>query len=165
MDKTNIGEIVMKELEIKNKKYIASDELNNLAEQVIKEKSIELNNTRIAYLLVYPNINKTIGGRCTRANNLLKFYGDVDYVIELSGEFYDKLDDGRKRILLWHELLHVLPVHDEKKGEWEFKLRKHDIEDFYSIIKEHGIEWHSKLKTMFGSVYDLDPEELDNFTL
>lgn len=152
-------------LKIRNKEYVQSSEVEQLAKEVIAEKNLALNPARIKYLLVYPNINKSTGGRCTRANNLLKFYGNVDYVIELSGEFYDKLDDDRKRILLWHELLHVLPVHNEKKGEWEFKLRKHDIEDFYSIIKQHGIEWHSKLKTMFGSVYDLDPEELDNFTL
>ena len=151
-------------LTIRNKEYVKSTEVEQLAETVIAEKNMDLNPARIKYLLVYPNINKTTGGRCTRATNLLKVYGEVDYVIELSGDFYDQLDEDRKKILLWHELLHVFPVIN-KQGEWEFKLRKHDIEDFYTIIEKHGIEWHSKLKTMFGSVYNLEPEELDNFTL
>ena len=152
-------------LKIRNKEYVKSDEVEELAKQVIAEKNLDLHPARIKYLLVYPNINKTTGGRCTRASNLLKFYGEVDYVIELSGEFYDQLDEDRKKILLWHELKHPMPVMNDKKGEWEFKLRRHDIEDFYAIINEHGIDWHKNLKTMFGSVYDLTPEELDNFTL
>ena len=143
-------------LTIRNKEYVKSTEVEQLAADVIAEKTLDVSPARIKYLLIYPHINKTTAGRCNKATNLLKFYGEVDYVIELSGEFYDQLDKDRRKILLWHELLHVHPIINEKTGEWEFKIRKHDIGDFATIINEYGVKWISEFKTIFSSVYDLD---------
>jgi len=150
---------------IKKKEYVKSPDVENLAEEVIKDKLIQIGNARIKYLLVYPTISKTTAGRCTRASNLLKVFGECDYVIELSGEFWDKITEEQRMILLWHELLHVLAITNDKSGEWEYRIRRHDINEFYIIVKKYGVDWHSNLKTLFSSVYDLSPEEVESFEL
>lgn len=150
---------------IKKKEYVKSQDLEVLADKVMHDKNMGIENIRIKYLLVYPCISKKLAGRCTRANNLLKVFGETDYVIEMSGDLWDKLDDQTKEILMWHELLHVHPVQNEKTGEVTYAIRDHDVKDFHAIIQAHGIDWFSNLKTLFSSVYDIEPKKLDGFTL
>ena len=152
-------------LEFKKKRYVISDELENVAKEVIATKSLELNPARIKYVLVYPLINKKTAGRCMLANPMMKLFGDCDYVIQMSGDLWEQLDEDRRKILMWHELKHVFPIHNDKTGEWEFKIRDHDVTDFYDIIKSCGIDWFNDLKTMFASVYDIEPARLDGFGL
>ena len=78
----------------------------------------------------------------------------------MSGELWNTLDDTTKAILMEHELKHVCPVMNENSGEWEFKLRDHDVQDFASIIKKHGIDWISKIKASVSSLYEIDEEEV-----
>ncbi len=143
-------------LEEKKKRYEVSSEVEQVANKVIAEKSLNFNSARIKYVKVFPSINKKTAGRCIVARPMIKLFGDCDYVIQVSGDFWDKLDDLRKEILMWHELMHVFPVQNQKTGEWDFRIKDHDINDFFVIIKTHGIDWLSDLKTLFSSVYDLD---------
>lgn len=152
-------------VKVGKKNYVKSQDLEILADKVIHNKNMGIENVSIKYLLVYPQISKTVAGRCHRANDLLKVYGDCDYVIQMSGDLWDNIDDDTKAILMWHELLHVHAVMNEKTGEWNYGLRDHDVKDFYTIIQTHGIDWFGNLKTMFSSVYDIDPTKLDKFTL
>lgn len=144
-------------LEEKNKRYIISDELKILGDKIISDKNMSITpEARIKYVLVYPHINKKTAGRCISARPMVKLFGECDYIIQLSGEFYDKLDDKRKEILMYHELLHVLPIMNQKTGNWDFRIRDHDINDFQIIIDAYGINWINELKTLFSSVYDID---------
>lgn len=151
-------------IKVKKKEYIISSDLERCANEIIVDKKIDINPAKIKYVLVYPEINKTTAGRCTRASNLLKLFGDVDYVIEMSGLLWENLDENRRKILMWHELLHVFPTVN-KNGENIFRLREHDVTEFMVIIKEHGIQWFDDLRNLFASVYDLEPSEIDRFHL
>jgi len=152
-------------VEVKKKIYEISDDLEKLAKEVIVAKGMALDPARVKYVKVYPLINNKTAGRCMLSNPMMKLFGECDYVIQMSGELWDKLDEDRQKILMYHELLHVMPIQNQKTGDWDFKIRDHDVKDFYTIIKEHGIDWFSNLKTMFSSVYDIDPEKLDGFGL
>lgn len=154
-----------KTVKIKNQDYVLSRDLEILADKVMHNQGMGLDGVRIKYLLVYPNINKFTAGRCSKANALLKVFGECDYVIQMSGDLWDQLDDNTKEILMWHELLHVQPVINQKSGEKDFKLRDHDVQDFFTIIQKYGIDWFGNLKTLFSSVYDIEPEKLDRFSL
>lgn len=143
-------------LEEKKKRYEVSEDVEKLANKVIADKNLDISPARIKYVLVYPHINKKTAGRCIMARPMVKLFGECDYIIQFSGDLWDKLDDDRKEILMYHELLHVLPVMNDRTGEWNFKLRDHDIEDFSIIIKKHGTSWIDEVKTIFSSVYDID---------
>ena len=152
-------------LELKNKKYVVSQDLEDLAKKVIADKHLDIDQAKIKYVLVYPAISKKLAGRCVLSNPMLKLFGECDYIIQMSGDLWDKLDDARKEILMWHELMHVLPVQNTKTGNLDFKLRDHDVKDFIVIIKQYGIDWLSEVKALFASVYNLEPKDLDGFEL
>ena len=154
----------MSEIKIGNKEYMKSAEMQAVAEKIVSDKSISIGDARIKYLLIYPYINKKTAGRCLKSSNEMKVFGQCEYIIEMSGELWDNLDDERKSILMYHELLHIL-VTTNKAGEFEYKLRDHDIKDFATIINTYGIDWFDNLKTIFSSVYDVEPADLDSFSV
>ena len=156
----------MNKKQIGKKTYIISDDVKSISNKVIDENVNELyiDDTKIEYIAVYPNITNTIVGRCIKANNELKYFSDADYIIEVSGDLWDNLDELTKYILLLHELKHIYVTQD-KKGNTVYKLADYDVKDFYSIIKKYGIDWYTKLKTLTAGVYNLSPEAEDNIRL
>lgn len=152
-------------LEEKKKRYEVSEDVEKLGDKVIADKNLDLSPARIKYVLVYPHINKKTAGRCIMARPMVKLFGECDYIIQFSGDLWDKLDDDRKEILMYHELLHVLPIMNDKTGEWKFSIRDHTIKDFRIIIEKYGMDWFDELKTIFSSVYDIEPKDLDEFNL
>ena len=144
----------------KVKTFEKSDELQQLGEKVIDTQKIDIYPSKICYLLVYPHISKTVAGKCVKSGKELKFFTNFDYLIEISGELWDALDEKTRAILIEHELLHVLPTSNDKTGDWEFKLRDHNVQDFASIIKKHGIDWIHKVKASQAALYELSEDDI-----
>jgi hypothetical protein len=147
------------------KEIVDAPDVEDVAEQVIKDKGIDLSMCEVRYVKMYPNISKTTVGQCRVANRREHFFSGADYIILMSGEIWDDLDDDRRYILTWHELKHIHPTYSEKRGEWRHQVKGHDVEDFADIINEHGTDWISDLRTIVGSYYDLDPEKQDKVSL
>lgn len=142
--------------------YEESDEIKLIAHKILNDPTnfpvafAPEDNVKICYLKVYPSITKFVAGRCIRSNNTVKYFSDYDYVIEVSGDLWDNLNELTQEILIWHELNHIL-VETTKNGETLYKVRDHDIQDFSEIIKAYGIDWFNDLRTISSSVYDLEP--------
>ena len=147
------------------KSFEVSVELRELAEKVIKTEGMDLSPAKIEYLLVYPNISKTVAGRCIRASEELKFFSDNDYLIEISGELYDSMDDQTRYILLYHELMHVLPLMDDQTGDYKYTIRQHDLQDFSRVINTYGVDWINQIKLTVSSLYDLSPKSEDSIKI
>lgn len=147
------------------KEFFENEEIAILGDKIIGEKNIQIGDAKIGFLEVVPNISKTVAARCIRANNELQYFSDYQYIIEVSSDVWNKIDDKTRSILLEHELRHILVVMNEKSGEWQYKLQNHDVMDFYSIIKEHGIDWLPNFKTIISSLYDLKPEDVDRISI
>lgn len=143
------------------REFSLSDELKTMGADVIREKMIDTHPAKIGYVLVTPNISKTIPAKIIKTSKELKFFSGLDYVIEVSGEIWDALDKETKKVLLEHELRHILVLQNDKSGDWTFKIRKHDVQDFSKVISENGIEWIKKIKLCLSSIYDLTPAEED----
>lgn len=148
-----------------SKQYEDADDVREIAERLIEEKNMGLDMCEIRYVKVYPKISNTTAGQCRIATHREHHLsGGADYIIEMSGDLWDALDAERRKILTLHELLHVYPVYNDKRGEWNFKLRSHDVEDFYSIIDEFGADWFVSIRDINASVHDLDPEQAGKLT-
>ena len=156
-----------KEETIKNKIYRLSDELARRAQRIIDEKNLEerLGPSRIKYLLVSPNITERTAGRCILATNHLKFFSEADYIIEISADLYENLNELTRDVLLYHELLHVSPVYKERSDSWTFKLADHDVQDFRLILEEYSLNWLNDLQNTFAETYDIDPQDMDGLRL
>lgn len=151
------------------KTYTESNELIDISKKVLDDPdtffvAFNKNDVKICYLKVYPYITKLVAGRCIKSSHTVKYFSDFDYVIEVSGELWDKLNDITKEVLIWHELLHI-QVEFNKNGEKLLKLRDHDVKDFSEIIKRYGIDWFTDLRTFASSVYDLQPKDERKVTL
>jgi len=150
------------------KTYEKSDEVRQVGNEVIQKfnpNNLRSSFAKIEYLLVYPNINKKTVARCIKVNNSMNFLTGLNYIIEVSGELWDKIDVDVRENLLWHELLHAYPQTNDKTGEVDYKIRDHDIKDFAAIIDKHGIDWFKVIKLTTSSLYDLKPSEEDDIRL
>lgn len=147
------------------REFVLSDDMKLLAGEIIREERIDIHPARVEYVLVLPNISKTTAGKCIKTGKELKFFSNLDYVIEISGDLWEALDTETKKILLEHQLRHILVIQNDKSGDWVYKIKKHDIQDFGKIVSRHSVDWIKKIKLSLSSLYDLTPAEEDNIQI
>jgi len=147
------------DIRLTDKELIESPELQELAAGVIETHKIELGPAQIGYLLVYPNISKQRAAKCMKATREVKHYSGNDYLIEVSGELWDMLDNDTRKMLIYHELLHIDRVFKAKNQEWKMKIRQPDFSDYYEINDTFGNEWYKTIQATASSLYDLDPKQ------
>lgn len=95
-----------------------------------------------------PNVDgRLILGQCVKLNDLQREMVPFDYVIVLNKEVWEdpEFDRAKKLALLDHEMCHTAPALDadgdkvrDTKGRLCWRLRGHDIEEFYGIVERHG---------------------------
>lgn len=102
---------------------------------------------------VYPMVGKNIAARICRANANLKIHAGIDYVIEISGQVWEQMDDTVREILMAHELTHIKASMNDA-GEISLELRDHDVKDFLWIIKKYGVEWCELQNKIMESIAD-----------
>lgn len=148
-----------------DKQLMESPEVKAIAKKVIEQHKMEFGPAEIGYFLVYPNISRQKAAKCMKASREVKYYSGNDYLIEISGELWDMLDNQTKEMLLYHELLHVDPDFKSKTQEWKMNLRKPDFSDFYTINDKYGNEWYKTIQATVSSLYDLDPKQESKVSL
>lgn len=144
---------------IEGKQYIEAPELQKVAEKVIDKRNIEIHPAQVGYMLVYPNISKLTASKTIKASSLVTHYSGNHFIVQVSGELWDMLDEETRDILMWHQLLHIEARYNEKSREWKYSLRKHDYSDFYEILKSEGAHWYQVVQSVMSSLYDLDPRQ------
>jgi len=146
------------------KTFEEDESLVKLANKIITEQKLDyLNSVVIKYVFVSPFISKTVPARCIKANSELKFFGQFDFLIEISRDIWDSIDDPTREILMHHELLHPL-IKTTKKGMVP-ALAGHDLQDFYTIIKKHGPDWFREFKDVVAATYEMQGAEKDKITV
>ena len=148
-----------------DKQLMESPEVEAIAKKVVEQHKMEFGPAEIGYFLVYPNISRQKAAKCMKASREVKYYSGNDYLIEISGELWDMLDNKTKEMLLYHELLHVDPDFKSKTQEWKMNLRKPDFSDFYTINDTFGNEWYKTIQATMSSLYDLDPKQESKVSL
>lgn len=146
------------------KTFSEDDSLVQLANKVVEQHKLDyMNAARVRYLLVDPFISKTCHARCIRANDELKHFANVDYLIEFSKSMWDSIDDATREILMYHEMLHILIK--VSKGKQSFALADHNVKDFSAIIKKYGVDWFEQLKDIISATQELDGADRDKITV
>ncbi len=147
------------------KQLMESPEVEAIAKRVIERESLEFGPAAIGYFLVYPNLSKLKAAKCLKASREVKYYSGNDYLIEISGDLWDMLDEKTKEMVLFHQLLHIDPVYKAKNQEWTMKIRKPDFADYYEINDKYGNEWYKTVQATVSSLYDLDPRQESKVSL
>jgi hypothetical protein len=141
----------------RNKQLMESPEIEKIADEIIDRETLDFGPAEIGYFLVYPNLSKYRAAKCKKTSREVKYYSGNDYLIEISGDMWDMLDQKTREMVVFHQLLHVDPVYKAKNQEWKMKVRKPDFNDFYEINDKFGNEWYKTVQAAVSSLYDLDP--------
>jgi len=147
------------DIKLSDKQLMESPEVESIAKKVIENNNMEFGPAQIGYFLIYPNISKQRAAKCIKASREVKYYSGNDYLIEISGELWDMLDEETQKMLLHHELLHIDPVFKAKNQEWKMNIKKPDFQDYYQINDKFGNEWYKTIQATVSSLYDLDPRQ------
>jgi len=146
------------------REFVEDESLAILAKKVADEKKLTfLQHARIKFILVAPYISRAVHGKCISAGDELKYFGNFDYLIEFSHDIWQEISDEVKYILMYHELLHVLPK--ENKSGMTFSIADHDVKDFGVILGEYGVKWFHDFKDQISARFDMSPEEKDKISL
>jgi len=129
-----------------------NESLYAMLDGLIEEHHEHLTNARIALawnLTWQPDVDgRCTLGKCKRASDLDRELAPYDFVIMLRHEFFEnpEVTDAQRLALIDHELCHAevaLEDNDEPKvdtkGRTVYRIRKHDIEEFSSVVARHGI--------------------------
>jgi hypothetical protein len=92
-------------------------------------------------------------GRCKKRGDLDRELDDYDFILLLNAEAFPKMNAANKRRLIYHELEHAQlsldtngdPKRDDR-GRLVTRIRKHDIEDFRSVVAAFG--WEDNLSEL-----------------
>jgi hypothetical protein len=93
-------------------------------------------------------------GKCIKASDLQRELVDWDFVILLNHEVWTATEftKEKKMALLDHELCHAELALDKEgepkvdaSGRKQYRIRKHDIEEFQCIVSRHGL-WKRDLE-------------------
>lgn len=95
---------------------------------------------------------KIIFAECEKVQDKNKWAMPYDFTITVFEPNVVNFTEEQKRILIFHELLHV-GIEKKKRVESYF-IVPHDLEDFKLIIDKYGTEWNKegKNENVSGSV-------------
>ena len=123
-----------------------STEYEELAEKVIDEhpdlRWIRATGVSIGYLesdQEKKNASGYVLGQCSVVKDIYRPYCHHDFLITIFLPNTAHLSEEQKKVLLYHELLHVDV--DESSGEPKYRTAPHDVEEFRSVIDQYGIDW------------------------
>lgn len=117
-------------------------EYQEIAQELIDERP-ELSDLRgadVQIILLSSEAEKKTGdrliyGQCEKVPQKYKWGIPCDFTITIFDRNISDFSDEQLRILIFHELLHV--GIDEDK----LYVKKHDLEDFKTIIDLYGTDW------------------------
>jgi predicted metallopeptidase len=123
--------------------FEVSDELKELGEKVIS-KRLELHfineyDIKVGYVISYEakrDKGRSVNADCRKVNGPYQAYLPFDFVITFYEPNVYHMSDNQKKILMLHELRHI------GIGMRGLRIENHDIEDFYSLLKEFGMQWN-----------------------
>ena len=97
---------------------------------------------------------KVVKGECEKVSDKNKWAIPADFCIIIYENNCAGMSDDQMKILMKHELLHIKVDEDGN-----YKIRKHDLEDFRCITRRYGADW----STPGYSVKPLDDEEAETY--
>lgn len=144
--------------------YDKAETVEELANRLIAKYHSHLASCKIAYL--YKNKDMKAKGKvkvatAEKCSPKVKALTDYDFLIVVSYAAYNSLTDKQKRAVIDHELEHCWVEEDEETSELKFSILSHDVEEFGSIIRRHGL-YFSDLEKLGRIVKETKDEEEDD---
>lgn len=124
-----------------------SEEFAEIAAAVIEEEEslVDIRNSQatIVYLVSESKKNskgKAVCAECEKVPDKYKWSIPADFTITVFLPNVEGFSEEQKRILMFHELLHVGIIFNSDGSE-SYSVRPHNYEDFKEIIDRYGTDW------------------------
>lgn len=133
------------------KNYEISEKYRDIAEEVKRMHGdlswIDSVGARIGFLSC--DDDKHIGemmvhAECIKVPEIYKVFAPYDFLIVVYEPNVAHMTGDQLEILMYHEMMHC-DFEERKDGDITWKIRRHDIEDFLSILEKHGLHWSEDL--------------------
>lgn len=123
--------------------FEVSDELKEFGEKIISKRPelhfINEYGIKVGYVISYEakrDKGRSVNADCRKVNGPYQAYLPFDFVITFYEPNVYHMTDNQKKILMLHELRHI------GIGVRGLRIENHDIEDFYSLLQEFGMQWN-----------------------
>jgi hypothetical protein len=119
-----------------------AQEVEKIAKKLIPKYHSHLATCKIAYLFKNKKIKSkgrevvATAEKISKKHHVLSGY---HFLITTSYPTWQELSDKQKLAVTDHELEHCFVEDDDKTGEPKYSILPHDVEEFGSIIKRHGL--------------------------
>lgn len=124
-----------------------SEEFAEIGARVIQEEEslVDIRNSlaTIVYLTSEQrkmSKGKKVCAQCERVPDKYKWSIPADYTITVFLPNIEGFSEEQKRILIFHELLHI-DIDFDQDGNDIYSVKPHDYEDFKEIIDRYGTDW------------------------
>lgn len=124
-----------------------SPEYSAIAKEVIEteESLIDIRNSHATITFLTSETKKTnkgknVCGECEKVPDKYKWSIPADFTITVFLPNVEHFTEEQKRILMFHELLHV-GIEFNADGSETYSVRPHNYEDFKEIIDRFGTDW------------------------
>ena len=124
-----------------------SEEYAKIAQEVIEteESLIDIRNSQATIIYLTSESKKTnkgkaVCGECEKVPDKYKWSIPADFTITVFLPNVENFTEEQKRILIFHELLHV-GIEFNNDGSETYSVRPHNYEDFKEIIDRFGTDW------------------------
>jgi len=109
-----------------------------------RAEAVEEADAKIEVVFVYPCISKRTVAHVVKCGRLLRFRTGLHYVVEISGEIWDRLTQTVQTKVLEHECRHIL-IEFKDTNLPVFRLLAHDVQDFRAQLEKYGVNWFYEL--------------------
>ncbi|MDU2064388.1 MAG: putative metallopeptidase [Sporomusaceae bacterium] len=127
--------------------YDASDDLIEMASELIQENHSHLVEAKIKYLFrdgTWEVKRRETWGQAKKVGKELNFLTGYDFIVTIHQDVWWQLGVEHRKALLDHELQHCSAGTDDH-GNKTWYIQGHDFEDFQAIVRRHGL-WSPALK-------------------
>ena len=83
---------------------------------------------------------RAVLGECERVPDKWMWAVEADYAVTVYEPNVSHMGEEQLRILIFHELLHILIDYDKDENEVH-RIRQHDLQDFREVVDRFGVDW------------------------
>jgi len=127
--------------------WLCDDAVVAVADDIRKAFHEEIAEAEIAWVFIEtaPQKGGTLRlGVAKKSSPLYRALAKVDFAIVISKDTWDDMSVAQRRALLDHELSHCAPKENKKGERVGWRTRRHDLEDFTSVVGRHGLLWSAQ---------------------
>jgi len=127
-----------------------------VARRLIAKHHSHLVEAKIKYLFrtgSWSTQKRETWGKAQRISGQQAFLTGLDFVITVHMDVWEQLDEKERIALVDHELAHCCKGEDDPEGNPTWYIQGHDVEEFISVIRRHGL-WRPSLKKIDKAVQE-----------